>query len=486
MINRVSGAGHRGISPSGVSRSAFGSRLRVPAADGRDADSRVADARARHPSPEVGSTFAQELRSDLHLCTVFSPALNASRFVRLLYFHQHFATPRGASGTRSYEFARALIARGHQVTIVCGAHAQSGLELPYDAERGWHRGDVDGIDVISLPLAYANRDSLIRRGWTFLRFALRSVRLALQLDYDLAFATSTPITAVIPGLAAKWFRGKPFVFEVRDLWPELPRALGLRNPFVLGGMSLLEFLGYRSADACIGLSPGIVDGIRARADERLPVTMIPNGCDLEVFHPSKRAKLKLPGIGLDDFVAGFTGAHGVANGLDALLDVAAELKRRGDTRVKLVFIGDGKEKERLAAAAAERGLTNCLFFPSVPKAELTASLDCGLMVLKDVPAFYRGTSPNKFFDYLAAGIPVVNNYPGWLAGLIEEHQCGVVVPPGDAAAFADALQRLAADPTSCRAMGAAARALGEKEFARPKLADRFVTTLEATAHHHHA
>ena len=375
------------------------------------------------------------------------------------------------------------------MTVVCGAHAYSGLDFPYDADCCWHRGDVDGIDVISLPLAYANRDSLLRRGWTFLRFALRSVRLALQLDYDLAFATSTPITAVIPGLAAKWLRGKPFVFEVRDLWPELPRALGLRNPFVLGGMSLLEFLGYRSAEACIGLSPGIVEGIRARADERLPVAMIPNGCDLELFHPSKRSKLTLPGLGPDDFVAGFTGAHGVANGLDALLAVAGELKRRGDTRVKLVFIGDGKEKERLAVRATELGLTNCLFFPPMPKPELgaiTASLDCGLMVLRDIPAFYRGTSPNKFFDYLAAGIPVVNNYPGWLAGLITEHRCGLVVPPGNPVAFADALQRLAANADERRAMGAAARALGEKEFARPLLAGRFIATLEAVAHQHHA
>ena len=404
--------------------------------------------------------------------------------MRVLYFHQHFATPRGAAGTRSYEFARALIARGHQVTVVCGAHALSGLDLPYDDARGWHRGEVDGIDVISLPLAYSNRDSLFRRGWTFLRFALRSVRLALTLEADLVFATSTPITAVIPGLAAKWLRGLPFVFEVRDLWPELPRALGLRNPFLLGGMSLLEFLGYRSADACIGLSPGIVEGIRARADGRLPVAMIPNGCDLGVFHPSRRAKLTLPGVGPDDFVAGFTGAHGVANGLDALLEVAQELKRRGDTRVKLIFIGDGREKERLAARAAELGLTNCLFFPPVPKTELgaiTASLDCGLMVLKDVPAFYRGTSPNKFFDYVAAGIPVLNNYPGWLAGLITEHRCGVVVPPGDPVAFADALQSLAADPAARRTLGAAARSLAEKEFARPLLAARFVETLEGHA-----
>ena len=402
--------------------------------------------------------------------------------MRLLYFHQHFATPQGSSGTRSYEFARALIARGHQVTIICGAHKLSGLDLPYDEAKGWHRGNVDGIDVISLPLAYSNRDSLVRRGLAYVRFALRSVRLALTLDCDLVFATSTPITAVIPGLAAKWLRGKPFVFEVRDLWPELPRALGLRNPFLLGGMSLLELLGYRSANACIGLSPGIVEGIRSRADERQSVAMIPNGSDLNLFHPAKRARLTLPGIWPDDFVAGFTGAHGVANGLDALLDVATELKRRGDTRVKLAFIGDGKEKERLAARAAELGLTNCLFFPPVPKTELgaiTASLDCGLMVLKDIPAFYRGTSPNKFFDYISAGIPVVNNYPGWLAGLITEYHCGIVVPPGNVAAFTDALQSLAADPAGRRAMGAAGRELAEKEFARPLLADRFIATLEA-------
>ena len=404
--------------------------------------------------------------------------------MRILYFHQHFATPRGATGTRSYEFARALRARGHRVTMVCGAHALSGLDLPYDAAHGWHRGDVDGIDVISLPLAYSNRDSLLRRGLTFFRFAWRSVRLALELDYDLAFATSTPLTAALPGLAAKWARGKPFVFEVRDLWPELPRALGLRDPFVLGGMSLLELLSYRSADACVGLSPGIVEGIRARADARLPVVMIPNGCDLELFHPGKRTGLALPGIGPDDFVAGFTGAHGPANGLDALLAAAAELRRRGDRRVKIAFIGDGKEKDRLAAAAREQGLDNCLFYPAMPKERLgavTSSLGCGLMVLKDVPAFYRGTSPNKFFDYVAAGLPVVNNYPGWLAGLIEKEGCGVVVPPGDPAALADALQRLAASPAESREMGAAARRLAERDFGRARLAEQFARSLEALA-----
>ena len=402
--------------------------------------------------------------------------------MRVLYFHQHFATPAGSAGTRSYEFARALLAAGHQVTMVCGAHAQSGLDLPYDAARGWHRGEVDGIEVISLPLPYANRDGVARRTATFLRYAATATRLALTLEADLVFATSTPLTAAWPGLVAQAARGLPFVFEVRDLWPELPRALGLRNPVLLGGMELLETAAYRSADAVIGLSPGIVRGIRRKAAPRQRVVMIPNGCDLEVFHPRLRRAGALPGFGPDDFLAGFTGAHGPANGLDALLAVARELRRRGDARVKLVFIGDGKEKARLEAQARAEGLDACRFFPPIAKAELgavTASLDCGLMVLRNLPAFHDGTSPNKFFDYAAAGIPVVNNYPGWLAGLIETQGAGVVVPPDDPVAFADALQALAAEPARRARLGAAARRLAEERFARATLAAQFVATLEA-------
>lgn len=402
--------------------------------------------------------------------------------MRVLYFHQHFTTPDGSGGIRSYEFAQALLKRGHQVTMVCGRNDRAGLDLPWDARRGWHRGEVAGIDVIALPLEYSNRDGLAKRAWLFLRFALRGVLIALRHDYDLLFATSTPLTAAIPGIAMKLCgRRKPFVFEVRDLWPELPKALGMRNPVLLGGMSLLEWLAYRCADACIGLAPGIVEGIKKRAPSGRVVEMIPNGCDLELFTPAKRARLDLPGIAPGDFVAGFTGAHGIANGLGAVLDAAAELKRRQRGNIKLVLIGDGKCKDALVARAKAEGLDNCLFFPPVRKTEIariTASFGCGLQILADVPAFYHGTSPNKFFDYIAAGIPVVNNYPGWLAGLIEKHQCGIAVPPRQAGALADALIRLADNADAQRATGGHARRLAETDFARDSLAARFTHTLE--------
>ena len=402
--------------------------------------------------------------------------------MRVLYFHQHFTTPEGTGGTRSYEFARALIARGHQVTMVCGRSERSVLDLPLDPARRWHRGVIDGIDVIALPLAYSNRDGVARRAWTFLRFAFRSAAIAVRQEGDLIYATSTPLTSAIPGIVAKFlWRRKRFIFEVRDLWPELPRALGMKNPLLLGGMSLLEWLAYRWADACVGLAPGIEEGIKRRSPPGRRVALIPNGCDLELFHPASRGRLDLPGIAPGNFVAGFTGAHGLANGLEAVLDAAVELKRRGRADISLVLIGDGIRKDRLVARARRENLENCHFFPPMKKtavARLTASLDCGLQILADVPAFYRGTSPNKFFDYISAGLPVVNNYPGWLADLITEHRCGLVVPPRDPIAFGDALIRLADHQEERSAMGRAARALAERKFSRAALSRQFVDFLE--------
>ncbi len=404
--------------------------------------------------------------------------------MKILYFHQHFKTPSAAGGTRSYELAQRLLARGHAVTMVCGKTDDLGLPVP--DPKAPRRGMVDGIDVVQLDLSYSNYDGILKRTATFLRFGLASIKLALREDYDLLFATSTPLTAAIPGVVMKLCgRRKPFVFEVRDLWPELPRALGMKNPLLLWGMSLLEWLSYNLADGCIGLSPGICEGIKKRCRNKTkPMAMIPNGCDLDVFGPGERADLKLPDINPTDLVAVFTGAHGIANGLDALLDAAAELLKRGRKDIVLVFIGDGKTKPALVERAERESLVNCRFMDPIPKRELAglvACMDVGLMILANVPAFYYGTSPNKFFDYIASGLPVLNNYPGWLADMINRRECGLAVPPDNPVAFADALIALADDPAKRLQMGRAARTLAEKEFDRNKLGNTFVDFLEAVS-----
>ena len=410
--------------------------------------------------------------------------------MKVLYYHQYFSTPAGPAGTRSYSLARALVEAGHQVQMVClhDARTHTGLSGPYT--RGRRSGEVDGIEVIEFDLPYSNHAGLLERALVFLRYSWHSLHLALVSDADLIFATTTPLTAGIPGIASRWLRGTPFVFEVRDLWPELPRAMGVvRNPLVLHALSVLEWCSYRSADACIGLAPGICDGIADRGIPPSRITSIPNACDLDLFHPLPSAKHKqpelIPGLAPGSFVAAFTGAHGQANGLDAVLDVAAELRRRARHDIQLVFIGDGRCKPALELRADAENLKNCHFLPLVPKPQLASllrqSVHVGLMVLADVPAFYRGTSPNKFFDYLACGVPVVNNYPGWLADLISSHQLGVPVPPRDPQAFADALIALADDPVQCQLMGAKARGLAESKFSRVVLSNQWRLVLEAAA-----
>lgn len=402
--------------------------------------------------------------------------------MNVLYFHQYFTTPSTAGGTRSYEMARQLIARGHVVTMVCARYGKDGLDLPGNPEDPVRKGDIDGIRVIQFNLEYSNYMSLPQRAWIFLRFALRSVGLAMRMDYDLVFATTTPLTAGIPGIFARCLRGKPFVFEVRDLWPELPRAMGVvTNPLVLAGMSALEWMSYWAASACIALAPGIRDGIARRSPQGRAIAIIPNGCDLELFRPGRREDLDLSGVCPTDCVAVFTGAHGIANGLDAVLDAAGVLLRRGRKDIVLAFIGDGKLKPVLAARAKSEGLENCHFIDPMPKNQLNRVVSCcdiGLMILDDVPAFYYGTSPNKFFDYISSGLPVLNNYPGWLADLIDEHRCGIAVPPRDPEAFADALRKLADDPGLRREYGQNARRLAENMFSRDRLATEFVDWLE--------
>lgn len=403
--------------------------------------------------------------------------------MHVLYFHQHFSTPQGSAGTRSYEMARALLREGHSVTMVCGTYGQGKTGLHEAFQRGRRRGVVDGIDVIEFDLNYTNDMGVLRRMGVFAKFALGSIGVALREPADVVFATTTPLTAGIPGIFARFLKRKPFVFEVRDLWPELPRAMGLRNPVLLGAMSVLEWMSYRSADRLVGLSPGIVEGIAKRGVFKERIVMVPNGCDLDLFAQSENA-WRPETVRDDQLLAVFSGTHGLANGLDAVLDAAAVLKARGRDDIRIALVGQGREKPRLVHRARDEQLDVVLFLDPVPKVRLSGLLsgaDLGLQTLRNLPTFYYGTSPNKFFDYIAAGLPVLNNYPGWLAGLIAEQDCGFAVPPDDPQAFADALIAAADDRAALRAKGERAKALAADQFDRAKVSREWVSWVTGAA-----
>lgn len=403
--------------------------------------------------------------------------------MKIIYIHQHFSTRQGATGTRSYEMSRRLIRAGHQVVMVCGAYAVGDAGVG-SFERVIEQ-EVDGIHVIRIPEPYGNEMSFARRLLAFGRFARAATKVVCGLKADLVFATSTPLSVGIPGMKGARRLGVPFVFEVRDLWPEVMIAAGvLRNPFLIWYSRRLERTLYRVADRIIALAPGMKEGICRTGISPDKVVVIPNSSDLDLFRPCE-LPLNDERFGrADEFRLVYTGAHGLMNGLDAVLDAAVELKRRGESGVRFVFIGQGAQRQRLMDRSQREGIASMVsWVPSIPKEELARVLpgmDVGLMILKNIPMFYYASSPNKFFDYIACGLPVLNNYPGWLADMIRGYQCGRVVPPDDPVAFADAVVWLRDHRDEIRDMGRRSRRLAESQFSRDSLGDLFVKTLEET------
>jgi glycosyltransferase involved in cell wall biosynthesis len=407
--------------------------------------------------------------------------------LRILYLHQHYSGPAGATATRSHAMARALVAAGHHVTIACGQYDGAVTGLSGGFHWGRREGVLRGVKLVEFAIPYGNQQGFTRRALAFARFAVAATKLALASRWDLVIASSTPLTVAIPALLARRLRGTPFVFEIRDPWPELPRAMGAAPPLALAAMEPLATAACRRAAIVVALSQGMAGTALARGAEPDRVRVVPNGCDLDLFGPQV-APWRPPGVASWELLAVYAGAHGRANGLEQLLEAAEILQRRGERRIRLLLVGEGSEKARLRQQAAARGLANVTFMDSLPKqrlATLLAGSQVGLQCLAPVPEFAEWTSPNKLMDYLAAGLPVVTNLDGQAARLLAEGpggaRCGIATRPGDALAMADAMVWMADNPALRVAMGAAGRAQAVRRWDRRLLAADFVAAVEAAA-----
>ncbi|HLA64619.1 MAG TPA: sugar transferase [Rhodothermales bacterium] len=401
--------------------------------------------------------------------------------MKILYLHQYFVTPDGSGGTRSYEMARRFVEAGHEVHVVTSARETR------DGISGWTESLVEGVHVHALPVPYSNRMSYTRRMGAFASFALRAGARAAEIGGDVVFATSTPLTIAVPGVYAARRLDVPMVFEVRDLWPELPVAMGaLKNPALIAAAEALERFAYRNAAHVVALSPGMRDGVIRAGYPARDVTVVPNGADVGTFrNPEGGAEAFLatrPHLRGKKLVV-YTGTLGPINGVDYLVDVAAAARAQGHDSLHFLVLGDGRERERVLAHARETGVLGVNFEleAPVPKAEVpnvlaAASVACSLFV--DLPAM-RHNSANKFFDALAAARPVLINYEGWQAALLRESGAGIVAPPADPARTAADLAALVHDDTRLAAMGAAAADLADRNFDRDRLAAQLLRTLEA-------
>jgi len=397
--------------------------------------------------------------------------------VHVLIIHQAFASASEAGGTRHYEFARHLVAQGHRVSVVAGQVSYlTGAVVAHSAEA------EPGITIIRPYTARSLHKSFVHRAFSYLSFMLSSFVAALRMrDVDVLVGTSPPILQGATALLTARLKRVPFVFEVRDLWPDFAIELKiLRNPFIIAGAHWLERRLYRSADRLLVNSPGFIQHVQT-VSGRTPA-LIPNGADAASFSPAQTGgRFREQWNAGGRFVALYAGAHGTANSLETVLGAAELLRER--TEILFVLVGDGKEKAALQASAQAAGLTNVRFEPAQPKEampDVVAASDVCLATLRDIPLF-RTTYPNKVFDYMAAAKPTLVAIDGVIRAVVEESGGGVFVPPGDAKALADTLARLAADRAQCARMGASARAYVLQRFNRKDQAQSFCDLLEDCA-----
>ena len=404
--------------------------------------------------------------------------------MRITYLHQYFNTPDMAGGSRSFELGRRLVEMGHEVNMITSWREDQGP----GGETGWFETNAAGIQVHWLPVAYSNRMSPARRMRSFARFASAAARRARKLQADVVFATSTPLTIALPAIAATRGPRTPMVFEVRDLWPTVPIALGyLRNPLLRAAAKQLETLAYRSAAQVVALAPGMAEHVQS-VSPATPVTVIPNGCDLELMGGVSDSERKAfieryPWLDrLDGALLVYTGTIGDVNDVGYGIELVRALTDRG-IAVSLAIIGDGKRLGEVQSLAEDTGLLGhrIHFIGRVPKREVAIWLEAssaGMVTYKGPEIVYRDSVANKFFDVLAAGRPVLANYKGFASIVARDHGAGLILPQDPNEAASTAAQVLLSKE-KLTAMGNAARKVAEEQFDRRDQARALESVLSA-------
>jgi glycosyltransferase involved in cell wall biosynthesis len=402
--------------------------------------------------------------------------------MHVLIIHQAFAALDEPGGTRHHEIARHLVKRGHRVTIIASPVSYlTGSTKGVQTQHLYKDANDDGIAVLRAFTYSAIHRSFVHRIFSFLSFMLSSFIVALGVkEVDLVWGTSPPLFQGATAWAISRLKRIPFLFEVRDLWPAFAVEVGiLRNSILISASEWLERFLYQHADLIIVNSPGFIEHVKIKGGKH--IELVPNGSDTEMFHPNDKGNnFRLDhDIGFEDsFIALYAGAHGMSNDLNVLLDAAEKL--RYQENIKIVFLGDGKDKPSLMSRADEKNLTNVYFLPPIPKISMSQALaaaDVCIAILKPIP-LYSTVYPNKVFDYMAAGRPVVLAIDGVIRKVVEESGCGIFVAPGDPDALANAIQQLSSDPALCKNMGSQGRKYIEQYFDRQLLADKLITIME--------
>ncbi len=381
-----------------------------------------------------------------------------------------------SGSTRSHEMAKRLVEFGYDVEIITTTRNNKIHKSNFVTRE-------NGININWIKVNYSNHMCALERVVSFIKFAFLAYFKAIRLKGDLIFASSTPLTVAIPGILASRYSKIPFYFEVRDLWPEIPIAMGyLKNPFLRTLAIKLENYSYINSKGIVALSEGMKDGIVNKGYPNHKVVVIPNGADLELFDYKKSKKIEIRlkyGFNQDDIIILYPGTFGQVNNLEYLVDLANMFKM--NVNVKFVLVGDGKEKDSIMNKSKTLNIfdKNIFMLDPVPKNKISEMFSMSDIVISTVLPIVEleANSANKFFDALASGTCMIINHGGWLEKELNDYNCGFRLPRNIEEAYAKLLPYIE-NRHILESMGRNARKLGELKYSRDSLAKQLALFFE--------
>jgi len=403
--------------------------------------------------------------------------------VKILFLTHYFPPEVNAPANRTYEHARRWVADGHDVSIVTGVpNHPKGVLFPGYRNRWFQREEIDGIHVVRTWMYLTSNEGFARRTLNYLLFAMTAVLASLRLGRpDVVIATSPQFFCGLAGVVVSWLKWRPFVLEVRDLWPDSIVQLGqLESGPVVRALEALETLLYRSARVIVVNTRAFIEHIASRGVARERIELVYNGIDPHLFQPQPADRALLAEYGLEDKrVIAYIGTLGLAHGLFTIVETAERL--RHEPEIAFVLIGEGADRQRIEREARERGLDNLHLVGLRPRDEIPrwiASSTVLLVMLRDLPVF-RTVIPSKLFEFWAQERPVVLAAPeGECQQLVAESQSGYVVAPEDPEALEAAIREILGDPEGAAQRARRGRERVEQEFQRDALARRMSDFIE--------
>lgn len=405
--------------------------------------------------------------------------------MRILYVSQYFPPEMGAPAARVYELSRSWVGMGHEVTVLTGfPHHPTGVVPPEYRGEFTRKERVDGIDVLRVPIYASANAGVLKRSFSYFSYALSSMSIGAALTNrpDVLIATSPQMLTALSGAWLSTLKRVPYVFEIRDLWPQSIVAVGAmkQESAAIRILEVLERYLYRRADHLVTVTDSFVGELTEKGVPAGKIDVVKNGVDLQLFRPRPR-DLELRrelGVPEDAFVSLYVGTHGMAHGLGTILEAARLL--RDDPRHRFVLVGEGADKRALKERADALGLKSILFVDQQKRERIPrflAAADVALVLLKDKPLF-KTVLPSKIFEIMGAGRAIVLGVQGEARAVVEDAGAGVAIAPESATQLAATLRGLIGQRSRLSDMGLAGRTFVEMNYSRSALAQKYLAVLE--------